>query len=146
MTGKTFIDSNVAVYAADESPAERSKHEIAAQVLAQAPSTLVVSTQVLHEFYVTVTRKLAVPLSLERAARAVRGLAKLDVVAIDAELTLAAVDTARTVQLSLWDALIIEAACRGGCERVLTEDLSDGQVIRGVRIENPFRDCKPAAR
>ena len=84
------------------------------------------------------TRKLKPPLSEERAARAVRGIAKLGVVGVDVPLVLAAVDTSRTVQLSLWDALIVEAASRAGCERVLSEDLNAGQVIRGVRIENPF--------
>jgi predicted nucleic acid-binding protein len=102
------------------------------------PENLVVSTQVLQEFYVVTTRKLKNPLSEERAARAVRGIAKLDVVGVDAPLVLAAVDTSRTVQISLWDALIIEAASRAGCERVLSEDLNASQVIRGVRIENPF--------
>ena len=84
------------------------------------------------------TRKLKNPLGEERAARAVRGIAKLDVVGVDAPLVLAAVDTSRTVQISLWDALIIEAASRAGCERILSEDLNASQVIRGVRIENPF--------
>jgi predicted nucleic acid-binding protein len=51
---------------------------------------------------------------------------------------LAAADTSRTVKLSLWDALIIEAASRAGCDRVLSEDLNAGQVIRGITIENPF--------
>jgi predicted nucleic acid-binding protein len=60
------------------------------------------------------------------------------VIGIDAPLVLAAVDTSRTVQISLWNALIIGAASRAGCERVLSEDLNADQVIRGVRIENPF--------
>jgi predicted nucleic acid-binding protein len=98
-----------------------------------------VSTQVLQEFYVTVTRKLRVPLAEERAAAAARGLASLAVVGIDKPLVLAAMDTSRHARLSLWDALIIEAARDAGCERVLTEDLSHGQVIRGVRVENPFQ-------
>jgi predicted nucleic acid-binding protein len=63
----------------------------------------------------------------------------LDVVGSDAELVLVAIDTSRSAQLSIWDALIIEAARRVGCERVLSEDLADGQTVRGVRIENPFR-------
>jgi predicted nucleic acid-binding protein len=138
MTSRAFIDSNVLVYSVDESPAEKPKHERAVEVLSARPENLVVSTQVLQEFYVVTTRKLKHPLSEERAARAVRGIAKLDVVAVDVPLVLAAVDTSRTVQLSLWDALIIEAASRAGCERVLSEDLTAGQVIRGVRIENPF--------
>jgi len=138
MTGKTFLDSNVLVYAADESPAETQKHERAIAVLSSQPDDLVVSTQVLQEFYVVSTRKLKNPLSEDRAARAVRGIAELDVVSVDVPLVLAAIDTSRAVQMSLWDALIIEAASRAGCERLLSEDLNAGQLIRGVRIENPF--------
>jgi predicted nucleic acid-binding protein len=138
MTGKTFLDGNVLVYSVDESPAEKAKHERAIELLSAHPEDLVVSTQVLQEFYMVTTRKLKTPLSEERAARAVRGLTKLDVVGVDAPLVLAAVDTSRLVQLSFWDALIIEAASRAGCERVLSEDLNATQVIRGVRVENPF--------
>lgn len=138
MSGRTFLDSNVLVYSVDESPAEKAKHERAIELLSAQPENLVVSTQVLQEFYVMTTRKLKSPLSEELAARAVRGLAKLDVVGVDVPLVLSAVDTSRTAQVSLWDALIIEAASRAGCERVLSEDLNAGQVIRGVRIENPF--------
>lgn len=138
MSGRTFLDSNVLVYSVDESPAEKAKHERAVELLGAQPENLVVSTQVLLEFYVVTTRKFKNPLSQERAARAVRGIAKLDVIGVDAPLVLAAVDTSRAVQMSLWDALIIEAASRAGCERVLSEDLNASQVIRGVRIENPF--------
>jgi predicted nucleic acid-binding protein len=138
MSGRTFIDTNVPVYAADESPAEKRKHDVAIAVLSGNPDDLVVSTQVLQEFYVTVTRKLRVPLAAERAAAAARGLASLAVVGIDKPLVLTAMDTSRNAGLSLCDALIIEAARDAGCERVLTEDLSHGQVIRGVRVENPF--------
>jgi predicted nucleic acid-binding protein len=138
MTGRTFIDSNVLVYSVDESPAQKIKHGQAVRLLSRQPEDLVVSTQVLQEFYVVTTRKLKSPLSEERAARAVRGLAKLDVVGVDVSLVLAAVDTSRTAKLSLWDALIVEAASRAGCDQVLTEDLNAGQVISGVRIVNPF--------
>jgi predicted nucleic acid-binding protein len=138
MSGRTFLDSNVLVYSVDESSAEKAKHERAVELIAAQPGNLVVSTQVLLEFYVVTTRKLKIPLSEERAARAVRGIAKLDVIGLDVPLVLAAVDTSRLVQLSLWDALIIEAASRAGCDRVLSEDLNANQVIHGVRIENPF--------
>lgn len=138
MTGRTFIDTNILVYSVDESPAEKAKHARALELLAARPEDLVVSTQVLQEFYVVTTRKLKNPLSEEIAARAVKGVARLDVVSVDVPLVLAAVDTSRMVQLSFWDALIIEAASRAGCDRVLSEDLNAGQAIRGVRIENPF--------
>lgn len=140
MTGRSFVDTNVVVYAADENPADRAKHDVAVELLASEPESLVLSTQVLEEFYHAVTRKLAKPLDARRAGAAVRALAKLDVVGSDADLVLAAIDTSQSVQISVWDALIIEAARQADCERILTEDLSDGQVIRGVRVENPFRD------
>jgi predicted nucleic acid-binding protein len=138
MSGKTFLDSNILVYSVDESPAEKAKHERAVELLSAQPENLVVSTQVLQEFYVVTTRKLKNPLSEEIAARAVRGIAKLDVVGVDVPLVLSAVYTSRSAQVSLCDALIIEAASRAGCECVFSEDLNAGQVIRGVRIENPF--------
>jgi predicted nucleic acid-binding protein len=49
-----------------------------------------------------------------------------------------AIETSRMAQLSYWDALTIEAAASAGCDRVLTEDLATGSIIRGVRIDNPF--------
>jgi len=140
MTGRSFVDSNVLVYSVDENPEVRDKRAAAIRLLSGQPDDLVISTQVMQEFYVVVTRKLQCPLTPDRAAKAVRGLAKLDVVSADVPLVLAAVDTSRTAQLSLWDALIIEAARQAGCARVYTEDLSDGQVIRGVKVENPFTD------
>lgn len=138
MSARTFLDSNVLVYAVDESPAEKAKHTVAVELLSAQAEDLAVSTQVLQEFYVVTTRKLKNPLSEERAANAVRGIAKLDVVGVDAPLVLAAIDTSRAAKISLRDALIIEAASRAGCDRVLSEDLNAGQVVHGVRIENPF--------
>lgn len=138
MTSRSFVDTNVAVYAVDFHERERTKQQIAADLLAEDPDQLVVSTQVLQEYYVVVTRKLAKPMTEEQAAASVRSLSKLAVVGIDRPLVLSAIDTSREAQISLWDAMVIEAAREAGCSRVLTEDLSDGQEIRGVRVENPF--------
>ncbi|HBW19009.1 MAG: PIN domain-containing protein [Streptosporangiaceae bacterium] len=143
MSGRSFLDTNIVVYAADESPAERDKHLTAVELLRQEPDSLVLSTQVLQEFYYVVTRRIAMPLDPDRAAAAVRGLARLEVIPADTELVLAAITICRSSQLSLWDALIIEAAYQAGCERVLTEDLSHGQVLKGVLVENPFRPADP---
>lgn len=143
---RSFVDTNVFVYAADESPEEQVKHEIASKLLATDPDGFVISTQVLQEFYVTVTRVLRTPLPHERAASAVRAMAKLDVVNVDVPLVLTAVDTCAAARISLWDALVIEAARQAGCRRVLTEDLSHGQVIRDVTVENPFRPDVPGPR
>lgn len=138
MTPRTFVDTNIAVYAVDFDEQEREKQQVAAALLADDPDQLVVSAQVLQEFYVVVTRKLKHPMTQEQAKAAAESLAQLDVVSIDAQVALAAIDTSREAQVSLRDALIIEAAHLAGCEQVLTEDLTDGQVIRGVQVHNPF--------
>lgn len=137
MPASAFLDTNVVVYAFDDD--EPIKQERAREVLAKSDGPmLVVSTQVLAEFYVTVTRKLGRPLDDESARRAVAELAQLPVVSIDDHLVLAAVELAQRHQLPLWDAQIVQAASTVGCDSVLTEDLSDGAVLAGVRVENPF--------
>ena len=137
MTESSFLDTNVVVYAFDDR--DKRKQEISLALLDSAPSSrLVLSAQVLSEFYVTVTRKLARPLPSRAAAQTVGDLANLRIVPIDSALVRTAIDTAAAHQLSYWDALIIEAAVADGCRRVLTEDMSDGAVIRGVEIVDPF--------
>lgn len=93
----------------------------------------------LGEFYVTVTRKLAAPLDSESARAAIGWISDCIVVSLDVSMVHKAVETSRTAQLSYWDAPIVEAAASGGCDRILTEDLTSGSVIRGVRIDDPFR-------
>lgn len=137
MPGRAFIDTNVLVYAVDD--ADPAKRDRAREVLGDSADQLVLSAQVLSEFYVVVTRKLADPLGEEEAADAVRSLARLPVVVADAELVMAAVALSRQAQISFWDAQIVAAAAVAGCDRVMTEDLSHGAELSSVRVENPFR-------
>jgi predicted nucleic acid-binding protein len=95
-----------------------------------------VSTQVLQEFFVTATRKLG--MAAEIARQRVETLAQLDNVLVRPELVLAAIDLHRLRSISFWNALVVQAAVAAGCARLLTEDLNAGEVINGVRIENPF--------
>lgn len=131
-----FVDTNIAVYVHDHGSPEKRKRAV--ELFMAPPDRLFISTQVLSEFYWTVTRKLSPPLSVDSAKEALEQLAKLPVVTVDRALVLRAVDTADRHQLALWDALIIEAAVASGCDRLFTEDLNHGQEIRGVRVENPF--------
>ncbi len=135
-TARSFLDTNVLVYAVDES--EPAKRDRARELLAAPDVPLILSAQVIGEFYVVATRKLAIPLDEADVAAAVAELLRLPVVPIDAELVRAAIATSRSAQLSYWDALIVEAAAAAGCDRLLTEDLSHGVTIRSVRVENPF--------
>jgi predicted nucleic acid-binding protein len=137
MTGRAFVDTNVWVYAVDG--AEPAKRQRAQSVLqGMDPASVVVSAQVLNEYFVTVTRKLAEPLSHADAAAGVRGIADLEVVSITGALVLRGIDRARHSDLSLWDALIVEAARAADCQVLLTEDLNADQDFDGVRVENPF--------
>ena len=143
MTEPTFVDTNVWVYAVDA--ADPVKRKRALEATAPVPGRdLVVSTQVLTEFYAVVTRKLAVPVSVEDAEAMVRQLALLPVVAIDSSLVVSAIAGSREWQISIWDALILRAAAVAGCRRVLSEDLADGTTYGSVVVENPFsRDPAP---
>jgi predicted nucleic acid-binding protein len=136
---RAFLDTNVLVYLFDHD--EPAKTRRARDVLAQAkPGGLVLSPQVLSEFYLVVTRKLKRPLDPAVALQAVDWLSLLRVVALDPALVKAAIQTSRSSQISYWDALIVASAAAAGCERLLSEDLNDDQLIGSVRVENPFRE------
>jgi predicted nucleic acid-binding protein len=137
MTEPVFVDTNIWVYAVDT--ADPARRQRALEVTAPARGRdLVISTQVLTEFYAVVTRKLAVPLSADEAEAMVRQLSVLPVVAIDSSLVVSAITGSREWQISIWDALIIRAAEVAGCRRVLSEDLAGGTTYGSVVIENPF--------
>ncbi len=136
MSFRAFLDTNVVVYLFDDD--EPKKQARARAVLGDREFDLVVSTQVLGEVYVTLTRKLARPLAPEAAADAIDALAELPVVHTDVALVRVAIETSRQTQLSYWDALIVEAAASAGCDQLLTEDLATGSTLRGVAVVNPF--------
>ena len=134
----TFVDTNVLAYAHDRS--ETRKQAVAQARLEELwrERNGVLSTQVLQELCVVATRKLATPMPRTTARRIVALYAEWPVVQVDVPLILAASDLEERHALSLWDALVVEAARRAGATRLLTEDLQAGRRIAGVRVENPF--------
>jgi len=133
----TFVDTNVLAYAHDAS--EQTRRPVAEALLEELWRTRagILSTQVLSEFYVVATRKFDPPMPRRRAREVVDAYAAWPLVQVDASLILAASALERH-QLSFWDALIIEAARRGGARRLVSEDLQVGRRIAGLVIENPF--------
>ncbi|HLA16922.1 MAG TPA: PIN domain-containing protein [Candidatus Limnocylindrales bacterium] len=133
-----FVDTNVLIYAYDRSAGH--KRSIARSRLADLweTHTGVLSAQVLQEFYVNVTRKLARPLSAVRARHIVTDYASWPMHLVEATDIIRASEVEQRHGISFWDALVVVAASRLGAARLLTEDLGHGQVIAGVRIENPF--------
>ena len=137
MSGKTFVDTNVLVYVHDED--EPEKRERAQALLRELVDRIVLSPQVLGEFYVVV-RRLETPVPAEVAARLVDSYSRFPMVNLDAQLVRNAIAISRESRISYWDGLIMAAAQSAGCERLLSEDLSHGQSFGPVTVENPFRE------
>ena len=136
--GRTFVDSNVLLYAHDAS--ETEKEPIARALLEDlwANRSGAISTQVLEEFYVVATRKFKPPMRRSEAREIVALYAVWHVVQIDVGLILDTAALEERFQLSFWDAPIVEAARRAGAMRLVSEDLEGGRQIAGIAIENPF--------
>ena len=141
MTASTFFDTNVLVYAEDQD--EPEKRATALKILAEhvVADDIVLSAQVLNEFYVAV-RRLKRPLDAARALSALEQLAAFPVVPVTADLVVAAAAASERYQVSHWDALILETARAAGCTVVLSEDLNDAQDYGGVQVENPFKSAR----
>jgi predicted nucleic acid-binding protein len=137
MSDKIFVDTNVLIYAYDADAG--IKRDTAAAVLRDlwGRRSGVLSAQVLHEFYVNVTRKIATPLPKPSARAVVEAYAPWCVNTTPAE-TSAAFRIEDEARISFRDALIVAAARKAGAVRILSEDLNAGQTIAGIRIENPF--------
>jgi predicted nucleic acid-binding protein len=135
----TFVDTNVIVYAHHWD--EPQKRERALQLLEDLAgrNELVLSTQVLEEFFVTVTRKLQRPLAHHDARDALDAWSRVPLIQVDADLIRLAAQTSEAAKLSFWDALIVETAASRRCTRVLSEDMQHGFEWKGVSIEDPFR-------
>ena len=136
---RTFVDTNIVLYAYDQR--EAAKSAIAREIVADLWRTRegVLSTQVLQELYVNLTRKLRVVLPRPKARALIGRYGRWSVHAITTGDILEAAALEHRHSLSFWDALIVVAAIRGGAQRILSEDLQHGRTIGGVRIENPFR-------
>lgn len=136
MDDRTFIDTNVFIYAEDDDePAKQAAARSEVRRLA-ADGRGVVSTQVLMEYVAAARKRLG--FSLAQCRQGVLLIGRFDVALIRPEHVLGALDLATTHALSHWDGLILKVAASSGCRTLLTEDLQHGQTIEGVTIRNPF--------
>jgi predicted nucleic acid-binding protein len=137
MSGRTFIDTNVLIYAHDKDAGVKNESAKAHLRALWSERTGVLSVQVLQEFYVNVTRKIASPLSRDAARRVVNSYAIWC-----GETTPAEVSAAFRIEdesgIGFWDALIVSCAVKSGATRIFSEDLNNGQRIAGIVVENPF--------
>ena len=141
MTGEralSFVDTNVLVYAFDKgnSPKKPVAQRLMNELMEE--DRLRVSTQVLQELFVTLTRKVSRRCSSEEALVVLEDLTAWPLMVVDYGAIAAAARLAGQAKLSFWDALIVVAAARTGAAVLYSEDLNDGREILGVRICNPF--------
>lgn len=138
MSDSMFVDTNILVYAHDLSAGERHAKALAVIESLWETETGITSTQVLQEFYVTVTRKIRNPLKPDEAREIIRNYLAWPVQVNDPVTTIRASEIEEKNSLSFWDALIVAAALRLQAKKIITEGMNHGQIIEGILIENPF--------
>jgi predicted nucleic acid-binding protein len=136
MSGVDFLDTNVLVYAYQfDHP---NKQRVAQDLVRRATEgNSVVSAQVLAEFATTLLQKMsATPAAV---ITLLDKLSPIRLVASDGELVRRAVEARAAYGIHFYDGMIVAAAERAGCKRILSEDFSAGQEYFGVTVSNPFR-------
>jgi predicted nucleic acid-binding protein len=135
-----FLDTNILVYAYDRSAGQ--KHNLAALLVENCwkDENGCLSIQVLQEFYVIVTQKIATPLDHLTAHQIVADLTQWRLHTPKANDLLQAIDLQQSYQLAFWDAMIVQSAASLGCKQLFSEVLNHGQVYGGVQVINPFRE------
>ena len=117
-----------------------SKHDIAVSLIKEfwEKGTGILSTQVLQEFYVNVTRKILKPILPAKARGIIENYLVWQVEVNKPDTILLASEIEERHLLSFWDSLIVAAARNAKADKILTEDLKHGQRLEGILIENPF--------
>lgn len=136
MSDRVFVDTNVLIYADDfANPAKRDRAQELIRRLIHERSG-VVSLQVLQEYFAVATRKLGMDSGDARGR--VEVYAQFNIVKLEPEDLLQAIDIHRLHRISIWDSLVVRAALAAGCQTLYTEDLQDGFRMENLEIVNPF--------
>lgn len=136
MTVRVFFDTNVLVYAAIGTGKDEPKRKRALELIES--EDFGTSAQILQEFFVTVAKKAAHPLSAAQALEWIEQWMVFPCQVIDHQLVRIAIEQSERYRISYWDAAILAAADALGAHTVYSEDLSDGQQYGRVRVVNPF--------
>ena len=139
MNDKIFIDTNILIYSYDKHEPEKQKR---AQFLLKEGiqnDNVVISSQVLSEFFCTVTKKIHEPMSSDEAHEIIRQFNIFPIVEVDSDLVNRAIETLKQYHISYWDSLIVAAAERGRCSKLLSEDFNSGQRYYEILAVNPFK-------
>jgi predicted nucleic acid-binding protein len=137
MSGERFtLDTNILVYSVDGEAGRR--HHFASEIIELAANRdCWITLQAVSEFYAVVSRNRLIPQA--RAATLANSWLDLFPAAVASEDTVRfAIDSATMGHASYWDALLIAADAAAGCTAIVTEDLTDGSILGGVRVVHPF--------
>lgn len=141
MSVDAFLDTNVLIYAVSSAPGEAAKKAEALALIEHTDFGL--SAQVLQEFYVNVTSKIAIPLAPDEAMALLEQFRYFPMVLTDYPLIVAGAEMALRYGISYWDGTIIAAAEFLGATTLYTEDLNHGQRYGSLRAFNPFLTVTP---
>ena len=134
---KIFMDTNILVYTCDNF--EKEKQKKCRNLLKTITFDFigVISTQVLQEFYVSCVKKLKIDPLITKEI--ITSYEHFEVIQISQEIIKEAIDCSVLNKISFWDSLIVSAAQYAKCREIWSEDMSDGQIIRGIKIVNPIK-------
>lgn len=136
---RRFVDTNILLYAHDDSAGDKRDQARALVEQLWESREGCLSVQVLQEFFVNVTRKIAKPLDAGAAKEIVADFSRWYLHVPGADDVLAAIGIHQRTGISFWDAMIVRSAAEIGCAVLYSEDLNAGQEYSGVLVENPFQ-------
>ena len=138
-----FIDTNVLVFAFNKEVKE--KHKRARSLLEgflNESKKGVISTQILSEFYVVITKKISNPLAPEEAGEIIKqvGDSPVEVLSFDKRTVVKAVKLSQESGVHYWDCLIGATMKENNIEKIYTDNDKDFKEISGLEVINPFRE------
>lgn len=137
MKERSFFDTNILLYTDDSKSPEKQTQALALLKSGWQTGNVVISTQVLQEYFSAATRKLSVPVETVRSKIELLNT-RASVFSIAPDDIVQAIDLHRLHSFSFWDSLIVRMAQKSACTVLFSEDMQDGRVIGNVRIVNPF--------
>jgi predicted nucleic acid-binding protein len=138
MSDVVFVDSNILIYAHDADAGPKRDRAVENLRLLWESGAGRLSVQVLQEFYVNVTRKLATPIARSTAREVVSSYGAWVLEPTTPETVTRAIDISEMAQIMFWDALIVASAEQVQATHIYSEDLNAGQMIAGVKVVNPL--------
>ena len=138
MTGLVFVDTNVVIYTRDQGEPEKARKATEWIKALRANDDLVVSPQVINEAFAVSLWKFK-EIGRDVIRDWIRHFLPFCTAPLDANVVSLALDLEETYSLQWWDSVLVASAISGNCRYLLTEDMQHRQIVRTVRIIDPFR-------